>query len=351
MIESHLSVEGLRPIYARTLMLARVLTSFELGTIGQPGTTLKPADSARVSQIVLFIESQHDSPSCFQDIKRFVEQLGTAEQRHLAFDVLPRIAEESSGYKKIAFQVLTLKVRYFILTTPQGCLASTGQDGEPESDESKIAAESLRLYRTLEASGSDDARAQADFLPDLAVLSASALLKTAGVRAPGFAPHSTAFRPVLLAVLILEHQLLKTPKNSGINLLLTRLYLNLGASKRAMATFDTVEVKRTIVESHSPLFIDRLSGVAPDLASGPLLASNVQSHYQNSLRLRMPRKLADAFDAGAYTSILQIPRHTDALRSSCTMVMGFMEETRAQRMMRVKRGDNLAASMIGKIAS
>ncbi|MBE3045733.1 hypothetical protein IMZ48_24945, partial [Candidatus Bathyarchaeota archaeon] len=112
LIDSHLSVENLRPIYARTLMLAKVLTSFELGDIGQPGTTSKPADSARVRQIVAFIESQFDSPSCFQDIKRFVEMLGTAEQQNLTQEILPRIAGESSGYKEMAFQVLTLKVQY-----------------------------------------------------------------------------------------------------------------------------------------------------------------------------------------------------------------------------------------------
>lgn len=331
-------------------MLARVLASFELGAIGEPGTTLKPAESARVAQLVSFTESQYDSPSCFQDIKRFIELLGTAEQRHIAYDALPRMAEESSGYKKIAFQVLSLKVRYFIFTTPQGRLGRTDQKGESAGEEATIAAEALRLYRSLETSDSEDARrAQADFLADLAVLSATCLLKAAGVRGRGFTPKSTTFPLLLLAALLLEHQLLKTPKNSGINLLLTRLYLNLGLAKRALSTFDTLEVKRTIVESHSPLFIDRLSGVAPDLASGPLLASTVQSHYANSLRLRMPRKLADAFEAESYTSILQIPKLTDGLRSSCTMVMGFMEEMRAQRMMRLKRGDNLAVPMIGKL--
>lgn len=351
-IDSHLSMENLRPIYARTLLLARILTSFELGDIGQPGATSKPADSARVRQLVSFAESQYDSPSCFQDIKRFVELLGTAEQQHLVQDVLPRISGESSGYKEIAFQVLALKLRYFILTTPQGRLfAGTGQNGALGSDEAHIAAECLRLYRTLEATESDDMRrAQSDFLPDLAVLAAVCFLKTGGAGRPpgGFNPHTTNLRPVLLATLILEHQLLKTPKHSGINLLLTRLHLNLGSVKRALATFDTVEVKRTIVESHAPLLIDRLSGVAPELASGPLLPSVVQSHYANSLRLRMPRKLADAFEAGAYTSILQIPRHTDGLRGSCTMVMGFMEEMRAQRAVRAKRGDNLAAVTIGR---
>ena len=355
LIESHLSVEKL-PIYTRTLLLARILASFELGDAGKPGTTLKPAESARVSQIVSFAENQYGNPSCFQDIKRFVELLGTAEQRHLAYDILPRITDESRGYKWLAFQVLTCKIRYFILTTPQGrLLATSGQEEETSvMDEAQIGAECLRLYRTLEAAESGDMRrAQADFLPDLAVLAATCLLKTAGVgRDPaGFAPQSADLRIVLQATLILEHQLEKTPKNSGINLLLSRLYLNLGCARRAMATFDAVEVKRTIVESHSPLFIDRLSGAAPDLASGPFLASSVQSHYFNSLRLRMPRKLADAFDASAYTSILQIPRHTDSLRTSCTMVMGYMEEMRAQRMMRVRRGDNLAASTIGKIAS
>ena len=332
------------------MKLAKVLASFELGDIGQPGTTLKPADSARVLQIVSFAESQHDSPSCFQDIRRFVERLGSAEQRYLAYDCLPKKSEESSGYKAMAFRVLTCKVRYFILTTPQGrLLVKPGQE-ESADDEAAIATEALRLYRTLEAAESDDMRrAQQDFLSDLAILAAISLLKTAGVgRGPaGFTPQTTNLRDVLLATLILEHQLLKTPKHSGINLLLTRLYLNLGSAKRAYATWDVVEVKRTIVESHAPLFFDRLSGVSPDSAAGPLISSCVQSHYHNSLRLRMPRKLAVAFDAQAYTSILQIPRHTDGLRTSCTMVMGFMEEMRAQRVTRGKRGDNLAVPMIG----
>ncbi|SPN96574.1 uncharacterized protein DNG_00097 [Cephalotrichum gorgonifer] len=355
LIDSHLSVEGLKPIYARTLMLAKVLVSFELGEIGQPGTTLKPAQSARVLQLIQFVEAQHDSPSCFQDIKRFVERLGTAEQEYFAYDRLPAIAEESSGYKAIAFQVLTWKVRYLILTTPQGrSLTGLAAGDSTKRGEEKIAVDSLRLYRTLEAAEPNEMlRAQQDFMPDLAILASICLLKIGGVgRDPtsaGFESHRTDFRDLLLAAIVLEHQLQKTPKHSGINLLLSRLYLNLGCAKRAYAHWDTIEVKRTIVESHGPLFFDRLSGAAPDVASGPLLSSSVQSHYLRSLKLRMPRNLGDAFDAEAYTSILQIPKHTDSLRTSCTMVLGFMEEMRAQRAMRTKTGDSLAVPLIAEI--
>jgi hypothetical protein len=53
----------------------------------------------------------------------------------------------------------------------------------------------------------------------------------------------------------------------------------------------------------------------------------------------MPRRLTDAFEEEAYTSILEIPKYITSLRTSCTMTMGYLEERRALRAVDGKLGE------------
>ncbi|KAG7112955.1 hypothetical protein HYQ46_011447 [Verticillium longisporum] len=98
-----------------------------------------------------------------------------------------------------------------------------------------------------------------------------------------------------------------------------------------------MDVKRTIIDSLSPYFLDRLSTLSPasvlPVPNRPQQAMTygLKAYYGTSLKLRMPRRLADAFQSESYSSILEIPVFIDRLRISCTMAMGYIEELRATR--------------------
>ncbi|PKS06259.1 hypothetical protein jhhlp_007005 [Lomentospora prolificans] len=346
-----------KPVYARTLSLAAVLIAFAFGDIGRPAMTLKPSESRRVLELLDFIDKQHRSPACFDDIRCFVEKLSTPELKYVAYERLPQIAQDAEGYKSVAIKVLTYKIRYLITTTPQGNALRKDLDGEI-LDTTEVAHDALRLYRSLEDIELGDKSlecARQDFLPELTVLAAVCLLDRGGFGARDLAGNSSNrainYRDVLVAAMLLEHQLEKTPKHSGILFLLVRIYLITGCAHRAGEVWGNLDVKRTIVDSLGPIFFDRISGIAPDVAAGSLLSSSVQSHYLNSLRLRMPRRLADAFDSESYSSILQIPEHTRKLRTSCTMVMGYVEELRGQRALGTRRGEGLNSFLLTEITN
>jgi len=248
------------------------------------------------------------------------------------------MTNESSGYKQLALKTLACKLRYLATCMPQSGLLKT-KGTEVLAD---VAADALGVYHVLAKSlPSEDetARAQQDFLADLAMVAAMCFIKMSGMASSQGAVGSNTHRCLLLAAAILEHHLLLSPKHSGILLLLARLYLRLGVSRRAVGLWELLEVKRTIVDSLSPIFFDRISGIDPGLASGPMLSDVVQSHYVNSLRLRMPRRLTDAFEEEAYTSILEIPKYITGLRTSCTMAMGYLEQKRAVRAVGIKLGE------------
>ena len=57
----------------------------------------------------------------------------------------------------------------------------------------------------------------------------------------------------------------------------------------------------------------------------------LESHFDVSLKLRMHRRLSDAFETNSYGSILSIPKYIENLRWSCTRVMSLVEEARIER--------------------
>ncbi|KAG7131606.1 hypothetical protein HYQ45_009844 [Verticillium longisporum] len=305
--------ETVRPIYLRNILLARVAASFQLGT-----------------------------SACFDDIKRFVEQLDPEEMKNLAF-------EYTLAYQ---LQYLILTAPNLVVQVPVGADAKprwrsaiNGVEGESETCSERfqgVAESAASLYRALvDSIGSSDGQ-DPDCVPELAILTATALIKLSGLRADrsNHLPsplHVAQSDRILQAALILEYQLTRTPKHSRVTLLLVRIHLILGTISRAKELWATMDVKRTIIDSLSPYFLDRLSTLSPasvlPVPNRPQQAMTygLKAYYGTSLKLRMPRRLADAFQSESYSSILEIPVFIDRLRISCTMAMGYIEELRATR--------------------
>lgn len=149
-------------------------------------------------------------------------------------------------------------------------------------------------------------------------------------------PQSTKY--LVQALLLLDQQLVKCPKHSQITLLLVQLHLLLGSGQEARGMWETLAVKNTIMDSLAPIFYDRLSTVAPgvmspDDSAGWQLMQSIKTHYQTSLKMRMPRRLIDAFEAGSYSAVLDIPRYIENLRASGTRAMSLVESARSERLL------------------
>ncbi|KAG7100793.1 hypothetical protein HYQ44_020450 [Verticillium longisporum] len=245
--------ETLRPIYLRNILLARVAASFQLGT---SDLTNNDAFLTRSEELQRYIESQCSSPACFDDIKRFVEQLDPEEMKNLAFEYVPQLAKRQQDPLHTAVvKTLAYQLQYLILTAPNLVVqVPVGADAKPRwrsvingvEGESEICLERFQgvaesaasLYRALvDSIGSSDGQ-DPDCVPELAILTATALVKLSGLRADrsNHLPsplHVAQSDRVLQAALILEYQLTRTPKHSRVTLLLVRIHLILGTISRA----------------------------------------------------------------------------------------------------------------------
>ncbi|KAG5999451.1 hypothetical protein E4U21_006790 [Claviceps maximensis] len=347
--------KSLKPIYKRNIILAKVSAAFILETNDEEDVDGddKPS-SARLQELLLYIEDQKASLACFNDIKEFVEKLDASGLKHLAYSYVPEMAKAAKDSVTSArIHLLSLKLQYFVATCPISRTQIAGEiptskcvicDSAFESESchvclSKISSAALKAYRSATDEFKDHAAVQDEVLPELALTVALCNVQMAFRAGPGsFTTERPKLEFLVRALLVLEHQVFLTPKHSQSCLLLVQLHLLLGSAHRCREIWHGLGVKRTIVDSVAPIFYDRLSTVAPVILDssddwGWDLAETLRGHFANSLWMRMPRKLVDAFEAGSYGSIIDMPRYTDNLRFGCTRAMSLVEEVRADRML------------------
>lgn len=172
---------------------------------------------------------------------------------------------------------------------------------------------------------------------DLALVVGNALLKLAGLQQQTADVSPPPLRDVdsglfLRSVLLLDTQLKESPSDSGLRLLLVKLYLLLGCVSYAQQIWIPMDVKRTIQDALSPLFFDRIGSLSPGLFQGgrPLMEP-LRSYYSKSLQYSCPLQIWNAFETGSYSSILDLTEYDSRLRRSCTLMMTLVEERRATR--------------------
>lgn len=298
-----------------------------------------------------YIKDQATSAACFDDIKSSLQKLDASAVKYLAYDYVPKMAEGTEDKLKAArVQTLSLKLQYFAATCPslyatipgeekkRKCIVS-GVELGPDSPGpcfTTIAKSGLELYKTLGALTDKHFSVEAEIKPDLAIVIALCQIQLAFPPSTSVSNSPTSAAPLLRALLLLEHQLALTPKHGFISLLLVQLHLFVGSVPQAQKIWETLGVKRTIMDSLAPIFYDRLSTIAPALISpndnsGWELMELLHAHYSVSLKLKMPRRLIDAFEAESYSSIIDIPQYIENLRWSCTRSMSLVEEARTER--------------------
>lgn len=340
-------------MYRRNILLARVLAVFNLGPSDESDVLEGRPSSLRLRELIHYIDDQYTSPACFSDVKSLMESLDAIGLKYLAFDHLPRLAEGDEKNFKAAFtRLLALKTQYLLLTHRK--TKSRGQDQQLQCTVceatvktalcntclSRLSEASVAFYDSITKSDGENSKIKTEVLPELAILIAFCSLNLAfdGPAKTGQPLESKAARHLIRAALLLDDQLAQNPGHSQLSLLLTQLHIRLGSAYRAADVWDVIGVKRTIIDSLGPVFYDRLSTIAPALLSsydswGSHLMDLLQSHYQISLKLRMPRRLVDAFESGSYSSVMGIPKYIDRLRMSCTRTMSLAEARRIERLL------------------
>ena len=345
----------MRPIYKRNLQLARISAAFQLLPEEKEDSVDKQATSARLKELIRYVEDQVTSPACLDDIKLFVEKLDRSGMKYLSEEYLPRLWKTLEGdNEKRQARLLSLKARYLAATSPLSYSAIASEKSKikcltcaAELDSAACSScftaiwkDALELYKDMATTSSDTLSVDPQLPPELALLVAFCSIRLASPNPQatlGFLP-AASMRHLFHAIFVLEYQLSFSPKNSQLLLVLVQLHLLLGSSPRSRQLWEELGVKRTIMDSLGPLFYDRLSTVAPALLSpsdnwGWQLMDMLTSHFSYSLKLRMPRRLIDAFESGSYSSVLEIPKYIHDLRTSATRAISLVEETRSERML------------------
>lgn len=344
----------LRTIYRRNLLLARLSAAFQMAGHDGEDSIDEQASSLRLRELIKYIGSQNESQACFDDVKPFVEQLDRSGVQYFLRVCVPHLHDTSrDDYHSHRLRLLGYKLKYLILSCPVYYTTSPGSkprftcmscEGELEYQSCRecfgeVYQRCLDLYEIISIEEPDTL--STDSAPaDLVIMAALCAVKLASANpdVPCSSLPPGSFRYIMRGLLLLERQLAFSPKNSQILLLLLQLHLLVGSAPRTTFLFEELSVKRTIMDSLAPIFYDRLTTVAPKLLDpdedlGYHLADALASHYQNSLKLRMPRRLVDAFASDNYSSVLDIPKYITALRNSATRAMSLVEELRSERML------------------
>ncbi|KAK2001511.1 N-acetyltransferase B complex non catalytic subunit [Colletotrichum falcatum] len=358
LVNRFLAQQNIRSIYKRNIRLAKVEATFQFS---QP--TSSESRSSAFEELCRYIDIECESPACFDDVRAFAERLPPHDVKELAYEYVTRLAEESKeAARSASVRALALKLQYLGLSTSKTIVRVPNEDPKKPNNWRCIVCatvgkasvcttclqtlleSTLALYSTL--INSSEISPSLNCIPELAILAAMCCIRLSGLHQrgalnPTYPIKSDRSDRVLQAALLIEHQLTKTPKHTRLTLVLVRIYLVLGCASRAREVWDTADVKRTIIDSLGPYFFDRLSSIAPTLVLPPNkpekgLMQGLKAHYNTSLKLRMPRRLADAFEAESYTAILDIPSYIGHLRSSCTLIMGYVEESRAARALGIR---------------
>lgn len=312
-----LKSENMKPIYRRNVLLARVQAAFVLSTADEPDVADGVPSSIRFKELLHYVDDQVESPACFDDVRLWVETLDVEAMDYIAHKHL-----SSTGAGSFRKQLLGLKFQFLLSSSPKVVSDSKAVR--------QIFDSARELHSTVVASAETLKPADEAVTAELAILMAFCLVdqvKDSSV---------DSLQILLQALIILDRQLSLTPGDSQVSLILLQVHMLFGSAHEALEVWEPLAVKRMILDSLGPLFYDRLSTICPTLLSvedhtGWQMVSTFKGAYENSLRLRMPHRLMDAFSSNSYISVISVPRYMEKLRFGCTRMMSLVEEARTER--------------------
>ena len=338
-------------------MLARLAAAFDLTAADDEDLSEGHPHSFRIKEVIRYIDDQHASRSCFDDIRLYIEKLDASAMVFMAFEHLPCLYQsvDEKSIEHARLRLLASKLQYLVLSCPLLYCAVPGRKPEYICERcgkttpklpcrqcmDALSEATLSLYMsTAKVDAPEKPSLQSDILIDIALLMAFLQVRAllgSGSQAASL-PGDGSARRLLHTLIILEYQMAQTPNSSVLSLVLVQLAKFMGAAYRAREIWNPLSVKRTTMDSLGPLLYDRLSSVDPSVmatsdSAGWELVDQLITPYSSALRLQMPRQLIEAFDADSYTSILNIPRYIQNLRRSSTRAMSLVEVARSDRLL------------------
>ncbi|PSR84113.1 N-acetyltransferase B complex non catalytic subunit-domain-containing protein [Coniella lustricola] len=345
------------PMYKKNISLATLELAFKNPSILSHGSTPdKP--SARVFTLYMILQQSLFQRAAFDDVKEYIAQLSIDEARYFIDNFSTTLLGDTPDeQRKVVVDVLEIKFRYLLTSCratldhvvvvgdaaePQfTCLlCSATANGSCTGCLESLATSALSIYQTADKSSANLKGLAIDPRVDLALVAASALLRLSGLSTLPSQPPSRLpplskvnISRLLQAVTLISAQLTKSPDEIPLRILLVHLYLLLGCGSLAYQQWLPLDVKRTIQDSLSPLFFDRISSIAPNIFQGTRSppTERLTSYYSGILYDEAPVRIWDAFKAGSYASILDMADYSDRLRRSCTLVMTVLEERATTR--------------------
>lgn len=215
-------------------------------------------------------------------------------------------------------------------------------DESSSNEVEEFVVSCLTLYRSLEKPTKADGVIESQPRDDLCVMASMALIK---LHQQNLADKATQTpQPILIqAAVILEHVLVGSPHNYEALLLLSRIYLLLGAGSLALQTFAKLNVKQMQYESVAHNLFTRLATIHPQPAAQP--EGSEARHFDLQLGLRVAldfykrsgvattRAALQGLDCGSYVNTQGCIKLQEKLAKSLCRRMWALEERRVQRLL------------------
>ena len=220
---------------------------------------------------------------------------------------------------------------------------SISEGDKSKSQINEFSHRCLRLFRATNRSAVGDTPLTIETQPtdDLCLLAAMSLIRLHEVDLET-KPYPLPSVAIIRATVILENLVLKSPHNYEALLLLTRLYLLLGAGSLALRSFSRLAVKQIQYETVAHNLFTRLATIHPHSAPpfddseskdiDPQIALRQALKFYRGSETSIPYARRTGLEHGSYVNVEQSIDFEKALHSSICRKMWALEARRIQRL-------------------
>ncbi|KAF3176618.1 hypothetical protein TWF225_008675 [Orbilia oligospora] len=346
-----------------------LLAAVEFASLCRPHSNLncKEDVSTLLAVCFTFFEKQGGTSSCYDDLRPYVAQLNTDEQKELLVKMTGHCKSKDIISSESSTKELTNAVREWVtLLKFWFWIEIDNQERLPVTEGlNDFVQECLAVYNV-------SLKVDIDLLvTDMRIGDELLLLVAKALMCKYTASRMQDPLPVRVAIIILEHLLTKSKHNFTALLMLVRLYMIIGAPSCATIEYQRLSIKQIQNDSLSHHVLTRLSTLLPFSVSSaakllhPTDMADVGMHvphnptdslemYDISLRLYKnanrtnPEMISLAFKNGAYGQIKDMVLFEKRVSSSISACQFEIERRRVQRFrgVTVTEGSTTAAGAL-----
>lgn len=295
-----------------------------------------------------YFEGVGSKNCCFEDLGRYVEMFDEAEQEEFLTYLKKKdnCNEDNITVARIAEQINIQKFVYFIKIST---LALTAQGGVEDltTTLTQFAAANMQIYLSALAPSISSSLIVTDnqYGDDAALLAVMALLRLWKLE------NEKSDKPLLQAIFILEIVLVKSKHNYQALLLLTRLYLLVGAPYLAASNevWGRLNVKQIQTDTLGHWLFTRGSTTFPlqlSVKADSSMEADFVNHLSKSLRIydanrkQTPDMVVLALDRGTYGQITEFVEFGRRLEGSLARGVYEIDKRRSERLRGGAGGEN-----------